>query len=420
MNDMERDKWEDEVRSKLFDFESDTLPGDWEAIADRLPSRVSVPLRRKLGYWAAAAVISLLVVSGGIYLSSDVKSPVTADGAPAATGLEPAEEPVAAAPLAAAEKPSGEMAADKAPVRAVARSGERVRRPVARTASPLRMAGAMPRVPRAERSALLPADVRPVAVAATGKPSLAIASADLRVAAKAGAAEGLTGKGKPAKRSRKWGFGMGGGGLSMGANNLVPQYVTNSSLLKSESLDNLNAFETVDKVPAETDIDHKTPISFGVAVSRYLNDRFSIETGLTYSYLRSEWSTNNTYHIENDQRLHFIGIPLSLTYKIAEWNRFRLYASAGAMAEVNVAGKRQTEFFSDDVRLSKLSERVRMHEWLWSVNARAGVSYPVVRFVSAFAEVGGSYYFDNGSAVKTIHSEKPFNVSLQLGFRLGF
>ncbi len=158
----------------------------------------------------------------------------------------------------------------------------------------------------------------------------------------------------------------------------------------------------------------------GISISRYLNNRFSLQTGLTYSYLRSEWSTNNTYHIENDQRLHFIGIPLSLTYKIAEWNRFMFYASAGGMAEVNVAGKRRMKLFSDEVEIAKQSEHIRMKEWLWSVNARAGVSYPIIRFVSAFAEVGASYYFDNGSEIETIHSEKPFNMSLQLGFRFGF
>ena len=228
-------------------------------------------------------------------------------------------------------------------------------------------------------------------------------------------------KKKPEKTaSRKWGFGMGGGGLSMGADNLVPQYVTNSSVLKSENLMSLNSFDAEKKDPAKTDIHHKTPIGVGISISRYLNNRFSLQTGLTYSYLRSEWSTNNTYHIENDQRLHFIGIPLSLTYKIAEWNRFMFYASAGGMAEVNVAGKRRMKLFSDEVEIAKQSEHIRMKEWLWSVNARAGVSYPIIRFVSAFAEVGASYYFDNGSEIETIHSEKPFNMSLQFGFRFGF
>lgn len=40
MSKKERDIWDDAIRSKLEDFEMDTLPGDWEAIADRLPERL--------------------------------------------------------------------------------------------------------------------------------------------------------------------------------------------------------------------------------------------------------------------------------------------------------------------------------------------------------------------------------------------
>lgn len=37
MKDKERDIFDDLFRSKLQDFEVDTMAGDWEAIADRLP-----------------------------------------------------------------------------------------------------------------------------------------------------------------------------------------------------------------------------------------------------------------------------------------------------------------------------------------------------------------------------------------------
>lgn len=50
MSKKERDIWDDAIRSKLEDFEMDTLPGDWEAIADRLPGKAPVPLRRTLRY----------------------------------------------------------------------------------------------------------------------------------------------------------------------------------------------------------------------------------------------------------------------------------------------------------------------------------------------------------------------------------
>ena len=51
MSKKERDIWDDAIRSKLDGFEVDTLPGDWEAIADRLPGKAPVPLRRTLRYW---------------------------------------------------------------------------------------------------------------------------------------------------------------------------------------------------------------------------------------------------------------------------------------------------------------------------------------------------------------------------------
>lgn len=48
-------------------------PGDWEAIADRLPVKAPVPFRRTLRYWAAAAVVSLLMITSGVYLFKSEK-----------------------------------------------------------------------------------------------------------------------------------------------------------------------------------------------------------------------------------------------------------------------------------------------------------------------------------------------------------
>ena len=410
MSKKERDIWDDAIRSKLEDFEMDTLPGDWEAIADRLPGKAPVPLRRTLRYWVAAAVISLLVVSGGIYLydremedlpiAQEIQS--SQESTSVDTPVVPVEKTMEQAPVLATIPAA-------AVVKAKAASG------AVKVGAKARMAAFRQNVESAEDRPISESEVMSADIPANEKDTvepevernndeIVVLKNDVLVADATPVA-----KKKPEKTaSRKWGFGMGGGGLSMGADNLVPQYVTNSSVLKSENLMSLNSFDAEKKDPAKTDIHHKTPIGVGISISRYLNNRFSLQTGLTYSYLRSEWSTNNTYHIENDQRLHFIGIPLSLTYKIAEWNRFMFYASAGGMAEVNVAGKRRMKLFSDEVEIAKQSEHIRMKEWLWSVNARAGVSYPIIRFVSAFAEVGASYYFDNGSEIETIHSENPF------------
>ena len=111
---------------------------------------------------------------------------------------------------------------------------------------------------------------------------------------------------------------------------------------------------------------------------------------------------------------------MPIWYPIAEWNKVRFYASAGAKAEVNVAGRQKMRLFSDDNVIALEEEKVRMKEWQWSVNAGLGASYPLVHFMSLFAEVGGAYYFDNGSVIETIYAEKPFNLNLQVGLRFGF
>ncbi|EJX01552.1 RNA polymerase ECF-type sigma factor, partial [gut metagenome] len=68
MSKHDRDIWDDAVRSKLEDFEVDTMPGDWEAIVDRLPAQATISLWHRLSYWAAAAVVSILLISGGLFL----------------------------------------------------------------------------------------------------------------------------------------------------------------------------------------------------------------------------------------------------------------------------------------------------------------------------------------------------------------
>ena len=69
MKDKERDSLDDLFRSKLYDLEADTSPEDWESIAGRLPDveRRPIFLRHTFRYWAAAAVLALLISLGGIY-----------------------------------------------------------------------------------------------------------------------------------------------------------------------------------------------------------------------------------------------------------------------------------------------------------------------------------------------------------------
>lgn len=401
-----RDKWDEAIQAKLFDHEVEPMPEDWEAIASRLPEERPVTWPFAFRYWSAAAAAVLALVLGGLYLFD--QDPETVRLAEEMSQIETDRSII---PTPATPAPSIAAPATRA-VNAWVAQATPTRSFRAHAQQPIE------RITDKESAAEIAA-VEPSHREDAQREEEVITESVASQQPRTKAADTTQPTHQPAKQ-RKWSFGMGAGNLSVGTSQLVPHYVTNSAALRSESLMSMNTWGATQEASPKTDIQHHTPINFGISVSRQLSNRFYLQTGLNYSYLRSEWATNGTYHIETDQRLHFLGLPLSIAYRIAEWNRFLFYASAGGMAEVNVAGKRQSQLFSDEISIVKQTEHIRMKEWLWSVNGKVGVSYPIVRFVSAFGEVSANYYFDNGSTIETIHSEKPFTIGFNMGFRLGF
>lgn len=415
----ERDTIDDLFRSKLYDFEEETMPGDWEAIADRLPGKAPVPFRRTLRYWAAAAVVSLLMITSGVYLFRSEKEPppvadrieqetkkmeteLAKESEVPVTAIQPVEEQIPATPIAKVQQP-------------VVRETYKAAVKVADT-EPAVISSDDDMEEKAE--VIIHSDETDVVETedvVQGHPEVGSANDPRSLVADAAPA----GKKEKTVSPRRWGFGMGGGSVTTGTSNSLNTYVLKNTSLTDQELLFLNS-ANFENSTRRTNVKHKTPVSVGMSVSYSLNNRFALVTGLNYSLLSSSWETTDTYHNKTSQKLHFIGVPLSLSYKIAEWKRFQVYAAAGVMTEVNVSGKLVTKKYMHKELYEKESEHIRMKEWMWSVNARAGVSYPLLRFVSLYAEVGADYYFDNGSSIETVRSEKPFNVNLQAGFRLGF
>lgn len=402
----ERDNMDEMFRTKLYDFEAETAPGDWDAIESSLKkSRRAVLLPGRGRYVAAAAVVALLLMTGGVYLMQRTEEqPVVAgvviqkhSNAPEQPEAEPtistetsSEKPT----LAAKKKNHSERNITEVSLSVTSSKDEKKEE-----AEEVTSFGVAPKSEGRDAVRVLPeAESK-----GEGSELIAEASTDR----------------KPSARKNRWGFGMGAGSISAGASNSLNTYALKNTSVIDRELLFLNSanFETLQP---KTNVKHKTPVSVGLSVSYALNDRLSLVSGLNYTLLSSSWETTDTYHNETTQKLHFLGIPLSLSYEIARWKSFVVYGAAGAMAEVNVAGKLTTEKYMHRELYEREVSHIRMKPWLWSVNARAGVSYPLIRFVSLYAEVGADYYFDNGSVLETVRSEKPFNLKLQAGFRLGF
>ena len=154
------------------------------------------------------------------------------------------------------------------------------------------------------------------------------------------------------------------------------------------------------------DIDHKQPLSFGFSVRKGLARGFSVETGLTYTYLASDVKFVESSE-KVSQKLHYLGIPLRANWNFVDKKSFIMYVSAGGAMEKCVYGKIGSE-----------SETVKPLQF--SVMGAVGAQYNISRRVGVYVEPGVSYFFDDGSDVQTIRKENPCNFTLQGGIRLTY
>ena len=155
---------------------------------------------------------------------------------------------------------------------------------------------------------------------------------------------------------------------------------------------------------------HSLPFSLGLSVSCPLTGRLSLTSGLVYTRLRSEFTqTVRSMHYTKEQALHYVGIPLGLSYCLWRNKRFRLYVATAVQADWNVKARVETE------GVGQHTDRDRLQ---WSVSGSLGAQYSVAPRLSLFAEPGVSHYFDNGSPLQNYFKDKPTSLKLQAGLRL--
>ena len=167
-----------------------------------------------------------------------------------------------------------------------------------------------------------------------------------------------------------------------------------------------------------TESRHRLPIRAGISVSYSLTPRWSIGSGLTYSYLFSTSRTgSDSYYVDSRQALHYIGIPLNASFSIWGNRWIDVYVSAGGMLEKCVGGNvRKNYIYGNDPRDAE-TEKVMVRPLQWSVSAMAGLQFNCSRLIGIYLEPGMTYHFNNGSDVETVYSVHPLNFNLNFGLR---
>lgn len=163
---------------------------------------------------------------------------------------------------------------------------------------------------------------------------------------------------------------------------------------------------------------HYQPIKFGISFRYNLNPKWNIQSGLTYSYLVSEFYEEHVNQNEQSkQKLHYIGIPLQIGYQVWKKKRFNGYIALGGQAEKLVSGKTTTHGWLYNNGQYSYTKRVNDKHLLFSTMASIGAEYNLGQGISLYAEPGIHYYFKNDNGLQTHYTKLPLKFNLTMGLR---
>ncbi|MDR1742529.1 MAG: outer membrane beta-barrel protein [Dysgonamonadaceae bacterium] len=457
------DQIKQQIQSKFSDFEVPLPQDGWLRIENTL-DKMSEPalIRRRLWYWysGVAAAIAALVVGGFFLFRQPTLNTNIADLSPVSAPSSLSTETEKIAPVPEKEEPTAIKNQQNIPAQQQVRLRQEAQ-----------AEKTVESVPQTDEKAILPTpeERREAANSATDdKPLIAeekekkdaktedrqagnASSQKLDEAEQKRLIEEFFNAGKrdlfaqsdaKPKKSRKRGelAFNGKGGLSSyqsisnapmmlrsaDTQSDMPSDMPNGQLAMT-SLENLSSSQTLADVSSNTsEKQHSQPVSFGITVSRNINGRFSIETGLIYTYLHSQ--TKNTAQSaknEDSQYFHYLGIPVNVNYSFASFGKLDIYGTVGGSIEKDLYGEAkyfdeaQSEIMNSSSE-RQISKKIKQENPQISINTGIGVSYPLNHYLRLYGKIGGSYYFDAKNEYPTIYSDKKILLDMNAGLKFEF
>ena len=406
-----KEEWTDKLKTRLEHHEMTPPAGLWEGISKRMnlaekPVRKSSFTLSKRWLAAAAALLAL----AGFFALYDFKDDAK-DSSPVNIAEKAESHQVPAQEQTLEEKPVGEEAAAPQSHSLLARAIPAIRKSVSPTTE-------------SQEPSVTPVITEEKEEETTDTPKNAETSqATQQTARKIQQASSALppsyqqNDGKPYseadKRPRQWSFGLhaSGGLLAANSHQQNDHYpISQSDPLSPSSHYGYNSSETPQN---ETPIkaSHRLPIRFGLKIGYQLSERWALQTGITYTYLYSEFTLVNRLQPAIDQRLHYVGIPLGISYQIWKNSYFRLYASAGATAEKVVKNSQK----SGDAKINSHPDGEKPLQW--SVNAALGAEYQPTKQLGIYLEPSLGYYFKDNTPLEHYYKEHPLSPAIEFGLR---
>ncbi len=162
------------------------------------------------------------------------------------------------------------------------------------------------------------------------------------------------------------------------------------------------------------------PLSFGAGVKFDISPRWSIGTGLNYTFLSRQFygkytKIDNAGNIERvissdiRNQQHYLGVPVNVFYDIISNDRINFYAYAGGAVE---------KCLSDSYRLlnTRISHKENVEGVQLSANAGIGVEFMLGKHLGLYIDPSIRYYFDNDQP-KSVRTVQPLMLGFEMGLR---
>ena len=163
--------------------------------------------------------------------------------------------------------------------------------------------------------------------------------------------------------------------------------------------------------------EYMMPVTVGFQIFFPITQRFSIGTGLNYSFLSTKYSLHSINNGITEHRrvtLHYAGVPINFQYRILSGDRLNFYALGGTTIE-----KGLTAVDKNIVDGSKIDEMDKIKGAQLSVNVGLGMELALSNSMGLYFDPNITYYFDNKKKPQpfSIRTVQPLLFRFEAGLR---
>ena len=177
--------------------------------------------------------------------------------------------------------------------------------------------------------------------------------------------------------------------------------------------------------PYDVQTRHNIPVSIGMSIGiPLIQNQLYFNTGLKYTYLYSVSTTIDRETSKaisaDEQNLHYIGIPLGLSYQFVEKGIFRAYLSASATLEKGISKVTRHINYMTSSYESNFTESIDGFATSFAVGGGVGVK--IVRSLEFYLEPEFSWFIFSKKypQPESRITQNPINIGVTGGLRWNF